>query len=118
MRGGGGGGCWACRSPPHFVPKTPPFVPTPPPPTTDLAGMDPGKTNMHQQHPFCQKTPCLPHACYTCGPLCTKKTTRLPPSVLKKTPGWVFSGRKSPPLPMTQPPPLAPPAPLPTSFWG
>ena len=52
---------------------------------TDLAGMDPDKTNMHRQkHPFCQKTTWLPHVCYACGPLCTTKTTWLPHFVLKQ----------------------------------
>ena len=68
---------------PRFVPNTPPNVPPPVctrkrPPTPH-----PHKTNMQQNHPFYQKTTWLPHICYTCGPLCTKKTTWLPPFVLK-----------------------------------
>ena len=70
----------------HFVPKIPPAkyhnnppnVPKNPP--SDLARMDPHKTNMHQQKdPFYQKTTCLPHVCDTCGPVVYQKANLVAP---------------------------------------
>ena len=84
-------------TPPQKVPKNrrKPQTPPPPkrhPPPTNLTGMDPTKTNMHQQkHLFYQKPTCIPHVCYTCGPLCTKEPIWLRIFVLK-TLSWVTSG--------------------------